>query len=165
MLSFARKFPAALAGLVISALAWGSVFAGNLTAALPSATLAGVLYGGDGLPQVFDGPALFTTMAAISNCSSGASPAVCGSAISGSVAVPAGAAETLVIDTTGVTSKSQIILTIDESATISGTTCNATIATLEPPVVTARTAGTSFTIEEPVTTSTNPVCVDYFIFN
>ena len=100
-----------------------------------------------------------------SNCSSGASPAVCGSARAGSVAVPTGATPTLVINSTAVTATSEILLNVDESATIAGTTCNTTLATLVNPVVTARSAGTSFTIQMNSTLAANPACVDYQIVN
>ena len=100
-----------------------------------------------------------------SNCSSGASPAVCGSARAGSVAVPTGATPTLVIDSSAVTATSEILLNVDESATIAGTTCNTTLATLVNPVVTARSAGTSFTIQMNSTLAANPACVDYQIVN
>jgi hypothetical protein len=46
-------------------------------------------------------------LATASNCSSSASPAVCGSAVSGSVAVPA-SVTTEVVNTTAVTANSQI---------------------------------------------------------
>lgn len=112
--------------------------------------------------QCFGGALVLGTA---SFCSSGATPAACGSAQAGSVAVPAGVAQTLVVDTTAVTSNSQIVLTPDESATIAGTTCNTTASTLLAPIVTARTPGTSFTVEEPGTTSVNPACVDYVVVN
>lgn len=99
------------------------------------------------------------------NCSSGATPAVCGSAAAGSVAIPAGATQTLVVQSTKVTAASNISLTIDASAVISATTCNTTVATLGAVIVTARSVGVSFTIEEPVTTAVNPVCVDYLLTN
>jgi hypothetical protein len=98
-------------------------------------------------------------------CASGASPALCGAAPAGSVAIPAGATQTLVIDSTAITANSTILLTVDAGATIAGITCNATISTLTQPVVTARSVATSFTIEEPATTSTHPVCVDYLVIN
>lgn len=100
------------------------------------------------------------------NCSSSASPAVCAAAAAGSVAIPAGTASTLQVNTSRVTANSQVLLTIDEGlGTKLGVTCNTTVATLTQPVVTARTAGTSFTIQEPATTTTNPVCVSYLVFN
>lgn len=100
------------------------------------------------------------------NCSSSTSPAVCGSAASGSVAVPTGATPTLQINTTAVTASSQIYMTIDESlGTKLGVTCNSTLATLVQPVVTARTPGTSFTIQINATLAANPACVSYSIIN
>lgn len=100
------------------------------------------------------------------NCSSGASPAVCGSAASGSGAVPTGTNPTLVVDTTAVTANSQIHLTPDESlSTRLSVTCNTTITTQGPLVVTARTPGVSFTVEVDATVGTNPVCFDYTIVN
>lgn len=109
--------------------------------------------------------AYFTT----ANCASGASPAVCGSAAAGAVALPTGTGSTLVVDTTAVTSASRIVLTVDASVTISGTTCNSTLATLTgtPLAITARTPGTSFTISTgaAVVISTNPVCITYMIEN
>lgn len=106
------------------------------------------------------------TYSTATNCSSGASPAVCAAAAAGSVAIPAGALQTLQVNTSAVTANSQILLTIDEGlGTKLGVTCNTTIATLTQPVVTARSAGASFTIEEPTTTSANPVCVSYMVFN
>jgi hypothetical protein len=99
------------------------------------------------------------------NCANGSTPAACGSAASGAVAIPTGATPTLVVDTSAVTATSRIILTVDESLTIPSTTCNTTLATLTQPVVTARTAGTSFTIQTASTIATNPVCVSYLVVN
>jgi hypothetical protein len=99
------------------------------------------------------------------NCADGNSPAVCGSAASGAVAVPTGTNPTLVINSSAVTANSRIFLTIDESATISATTCNTTLATLIQPVVTSRSAGASFTIQIGATIATNPACVSFFILN
>lgn len=105
-------------------------------------------------------------IATISNCSSSASPAVCGSAAAGSVALPTGSSPTLVVDTTAVTANSQIVLTVDESlGTKLGITCNTTLATLLNPVVTARTANTSFTFTIGATIATNKACVSYLIIN
>ena len=78
------------------------------------------------------------------DCASAASPAVCSTYSSGSVAVPTGATPTLQINTTAVDANSPIYLTIDESlGTKLGITCNSTLATLVQPVVTARSAGVS----------------------
>lgn len=101
------------------------------------------------------------------NCSSSASPAVCGSAAAGSVAVPTGVTPVLVVNTTAVTANSQILFTPDESlGTKLSVTCNSTIAQVAiEPIVTARTAATSFTITYNTTVTTNPICLSYFIIN
>lgn len=97
------------------------------------------------------------------NCISSASPAVCSASTAGSVVVAA-TASTVVVDTTAVTANSQILLTFDESLSTRLTvTCNT--ATIQQPVVSARTAGTSFTITVPATVSTNPDCISYLIVN
>lgn len=96
-------------------------------------------------------------------CANGASPAICGSASAGSVAIPVGTDSTLVINTTAVTAKSQIQLTMDRSVTIGGITCNTNYLTQA--VVISRVVGTSITIQAPGTSSGNPVCVSYTVFN
>lgn len=106
------------------------------------------------------------TLLTTTNCSSNAAPAVCGSASAGSVAVPTGTNPTLIVNTTAVTANSQVLLTSDESlGTRLSVTCNTTITTQGPAVVTARTAGTSFTVEIDATVGTNPVCLSYHIIN
>lgn len=101
------------------------------------------------------------------NCSSGVSPAVCGAAAAGSVAVPAGAAVALQVNTTAVTANSQIIIVSDETlGTKLSVTCNTTLASAAvEPVITARNPGVSFTVTIVGTTVTNPVCLSYFIVN
>jgi hypothetical protein len=100
------------------------------------------------------------------NCSSSASPAVCAAAPAGSVALPTGTNPTLVVNTTAVTANSQIMLTVDESlGTKLSVTCNTTLSTLVNPVVTARTAGTSFTFTIGAVIASNPACVSYSIIN
>lgn len=101
-----------------------------------------------------------------SNCSSAAAPAVCGSASAGSIAVPTGVNPTLTVNTTAVTANSQIFLNIDESlGTKLSVTCNTTIATLTNPVVTARTAATSFVVQIGATLTVNPACLSYLVVN
>ena len=108
-----------------------------------------------------------STYATTSNCSSSAAPAVCGSAAAGSVVLPTGAAPTTVVDTTAVTANSQIFLNVDDSlGSQLSVTCNTTTAQVgNPAFVTARTAGTSFTIQTSSTVGTNPICVSYLIVN
>lgn len=101
-----------------------------------------------------------------SNCSSGASPAVCAGASAGGGAVPTGVNPTLVVDTSTVTANSQILLTPDETlGTKLSVTCNTTITTQGPLVVTARSAGVSFTVEVDATVGTNPVCFSWIVVN
>lgn len=100
------------------------------------------------------------------NCSSSASPAVCASAAAGSVALPTGTNPTLQVNTSAVTANSQILLQVDESlGTKLSVTCNTTVSTLLDPVVTARSAGASFTFTIGATIAVNPACISYFIIN
>jgi hypothetical protein len=96
------------------------------------------------------------------NCSSNTSPAACGSAAAGSVIVAASTV-TEVVNTTAITANSQVLLTFDSSlGTKLGVTCNTTAV---QGTVSARTAGTSFTIKLPTAPSTNPACFSYEILN
>lgn len=98
----------------------------------------------------------------VTNCTSSASPAVCGANLSGSVTVAA-ATTTVTVNTSVVTANSVILLTFDSSlGTKLGVTCN---TTFDQPYVTARTAGTSFTITVASAPTTNPVCMSYMIVN
>lgn len=116
----------------------------------------GIVLSGNGTIQV---GANFATN---SNCSNTASPAVCGSSLAGS-SVIAAAATTEQINTTLVTSGSQILLTADSSlGTRLGVTCNITIPTLS---VSARSAGASFTVTASAAPVTNPLCFDWLIIN
>lgn len=112
------------------------------------------------------GGAPLTTVTTGSNCSSSAAPAVCGSASGGSVAVPTGVNPTLTVNTSAVTANSQILMNIDESlGTKLSVTCNTTLTTLVNPVVTARSAGVSFTVQIGATLTVNPACVSYLVVN
>jgi hypothetical protein len=102
------------------------------------------------------------------NCSSSASPAVCGSSSAGSVLIPTGTtSSTLVVNTTAVTANSQIFFYPDDTlGTKLSTTCNSTLSTLiGGSAITARTAGTSFTITFNGTILTNGVCGSFTIIN
>lgn len=130
---------------------------GSLGAAAPSASTA----------WPTGTPITGITYSTTTNCSNAASPAVCGSAAAGAVAIPTGVTSVvLVVNTTAITANSRITLTSDDSLTIAATTCNSTLATLVGGLaVTARTAGTSFTITYNGTIATNPLCVSYSIIN
>jgi len=95
-------------------------------------------------------------------CSSAASPAVCASAPAGFSKVAA-AGTSIVVNTTAVTSASQIFLNYDDSQT--GCTIPANPTLLLPPYVSSRVAGTSFTVTMPVAPTTNAQCIDWHIIN
>jgi hypothetical protein len=96
------------------------------------------------------------------NCASAASPAVCAAAASGSVAVPI-TTGILTVNTTRVTANSQIQLTFDSSLSARlGVTCTTTAV---QPTVSARTAGTSFTITVVPASSSTPDCFSYTLVN
>ena len=88
--------------------------------------------------------AQFSTAA---NCADSAGAAACGAAAAGAVVIDA-AATSVVVSTTAVTADSQIFITDDSSLnTRLSVTCNTQALTvLGVPTITARTAGTSFTI-------------------
>lgn len=110
------------------------------------------------LKGAFTAPLFKTT----TNCSDSAGAAACGAAPAGSVVIDA-AATSVVVSTTAVTANSQITPTFDSSlGTRLGITCNTTIAL---PAITARTAGTSFTITIAIAPITNPACFSYTIVN
>lgn len=97
------------------------------------------------------------------NCNSSASPAACGSAAQGSVAVAAGST-TLQVNTATITANSQVLLVEDASlGTKLGVTCNGT-PSVQPLTVTARAPGVSFTFSN-TSPSANPRCVSYYILN
>jgi hypothetical protein len=144
---------AALSRLGAASLALGTLTVGDFSGSLKLTTLNSV------------GSVSGKTYLTVTNCSSAASPAVCAAAAAGVVAVPTGTNPTLQVNTTAVTANSRIFLEIDESSTIAATTCNTTLSTLVQPVVTARSAGVSFTIQIGAILASNPACVSYFIVN
>lgn len=109
------------------------------------------------------GAATYTSLASATKCASASSPAVCAAAPAGFVNVAA-SGTTVVVNTTAVTATSTILVQEDPSlSTALSVTCNATAATA-PPTISARTAGTSFTITTTAPT-TNPRCFSYAILN
>lgn len=114
--------------------------------------------------EVVNGSQSSATYKTATNCSSSASPAVCGSAAAGSVAIAA-AGTTLTVNTSAVTANSQIIIEQDDSlGTKLGITCNSGILA-GPTAITARVPGTSFTISVTTGLTVNPVCLSYIVFN
>jgi hypothetical protein len=146
---------------------------GGTTSSFPSlqvngANLQAELADGSALTGFSSSSMTANTYATGTNCASGASPAVCGSAASGSVAVPTGTtSSTLQVNTSAVTANSVILLYVDDTlGTKLSVTCNSTLATLVGgSFVSARTAGTSFTITFNGTIAANPVCMNYLIVN
>ena len=117
-------------------------------------------------PNAWVQPQTFKAIDTLTNCSSSASPAVCGSAAAGVVTIAAGAT-TVVVDSTAVTAGSEIHPTFDESlGTKLGVTCNSASASEGATYfVSARTAGTSFTLKTNTAPTTNPACLSYTIHN
>lgn len=97
------------------------------------------------------------------NCLNLASPAVCGAAAAGTVQVPA-AGTTLVVGTTAAAGNFEVQFVYDTWKTGCTTTAS-NIASLLTPYVSASSTGVSFTLTLPVAPLTNPVCIDYLIFN
>jgi hypothetical protein len=138
--------------------------AGSNTATIGNASVTDVHNGGAADAAAVHAKAYDTA----SNCSSSASPAVCGSAAAGSAALPTNAvSSSIVVNTTAVTANSQIFVQTDDTlGTKLSVTCNSTIATLVGGLtISARTPGTSFTIANNVAVVTNPLCVSYLIIN
>lgn len=98
------------------------------------------------------------------NCVSSASPAVCSAAPDGNVVIAA-SGTSVVVNTSAVTANSQIFVQEDQSlGTRLGVTCN-TGFLAAPPVISARSAGVSFTIAISAGLAVNPVCFDYMVVN
>lgn len=110
--------------------------------------------------------AIFPAYNSTTNCASITSPAVCASASSGAFIIAA-TATTIVVNTTRVTANSEISVQPDTSlSTRLAVTCNTLISSIINPVVTARTAGVSFTVTIPgAGLVTNPACYSYSIMN
>lgn len=92
--------------------------------------------------------------------------AACGSATGGFVAIAAATNPVLIIGTTAIATNSKVFFTPVSSSAVAtqlGITCNTTIPTgVEE---TARTAGTSVTLEAVGTFTSNPVCLEYVVSN
>lgn len=169
--TFAMSFGLKIPGVAISNdIHLGTYAAPNWTDRLDIINATGdVLIGtttddGVNLLQV-NGGTKSVTYSTATNCASSASPAVCGSAAAGSIAVVAGTNPTLVVNTTAVTANSQIIVTEDQSlGTRLGVTCNTTLPT-GAANISARTSGTSFTVNVVGVFTANPVCLSYLVMN
>lgn len=100
------------------------------------------------------------------NCADSAGAAACGSASAGAFVIDAASTST-VVSTTAVTANSQIFLQEDSSLGARlGITCNTqSILLLGAPVITARTAGASFTATIVVGPTATPMCINFRILN
>lgn len=128
-----------------------------------SSTASSINLGRSGVTVTSPGLVKVGSFGTVSNCSSSASPAVCGFAPAGSVAMPTGGS-TLVVNTSAVTANSQIFISEDSSlGTRLGITCNT--GTGRNYVINARISGTSFTIKSSANPSGNKACLSYFIVN
>lgn len=145
------------AGLGLSALAGAvNVYTGN------TARLTVAAGGGVSAAANFSAASYSTA----TNCSDSAGAAACGSAAAGSFVIDA-AATSVVVSTTSLTANSQVFLQEDSSLGARlGVTCNTqSILILGPPVITARTAGTSFTVSIVVGPTATPMCLSYHLVN
>jgi hypothetical protein len=102
------------------------------------------------------------SFATATNCASTAAPAACVSAAAGAVTLAVGSTS-VVVNTTAVTADSQILLTFDASlGGRLGVTCSS--VPLQP-FVSARTSGTSFTLNVSSSPASHPACFSFFIVN
>jgi hypothetical protein len=107
------------------------------------------------------GALVATTYGTITNCAS--SSGACSAAVAGRVSIAA-AATTVVVATTAVTANSEIKVQEDASVGAAlSVTCNTTTGRIY--TITARTAGTSFTITASAAPATNPACLTFSIVN
>lgn len=122
-------------------------------------TASGACPGGAVAPNT---PASFSTYSTTTNCADSAGAAACGSAAAGRFVADA-AATSVVVSTTAVTANSEVFIEYDSSLSAAlSVTCNATIPSAY--AVTARTAGTSFTLTTTANIA-NPGCFSYHVVN
>jgi len=100
------------------------------------------------------------------NCADSAGAAACGAAPAGAFVIDATTTST-VVSTTAVTANSQIFIEEDSSLNSRlGITCNTqSILVIGTPVVTARSAGASFTATVVVAPTATPACFNYWVVN
>ena len=125
-----------------------------------------VLSGTDASAVTLQSSTMVDRLATSANCADSAGAAACAKAAAGHFVIDASSTST-VVSTTAVTANSEVILTRDDSlGTLLSVTCNTQSSlTLGTPRVTARTAGTSFTVSIDVGPTTNPMCVGYMVIN
>ena len=128
-----------------------------------SSTASSIKIGRSGITTTFPGSISFGSAFTTSVCNSTSTPSTCGSAPSGSVAMPTGGS-TLVVNTTAVTENSQIMVIEDSSLDSRlGITCNTN--TGRRLSISARSSGASFTIKSSANPSGDKACISYLIVN
>lgn len=128
-----------------------------------TSTATSITIGSTNATTTAPGTIVWGKAATVANCNSSASPAVCGAAPAGSVAMATGGS-TLVVNTTAVTANSQIFVIEDSSlGTRLGITCNT--GTNRNYTINARTPGMSFTIKSSANPTTNKACLSYWVIN
>ncbi len=106
-----------------------------------------------------------TNLHTASNCNSTTTPASCGSAAAGSVALPTGGS-TLIVNTSAVTANSQIFIIEDTSlGSRLGITCNTNTGREYSVNARITTTTPSFTIKSSANPTVNKACLSYFIVN
>lgn len=156
--------------LFIDAQVNGLILSGNnaVNVGIGDTTPAALLTVGEGeLFQVAStGAATALKYNTNSNCADSAGAAACAAAPTGHFVIDAATTAT-VVSTTAVTANSEIVLTRDDSLGVLLTvTCNTQSSlVLGTPRVTARTAGTSFTVTVDVAPTTDPLCIGYTLTN
>ncbi len=162
LLSVAGDFFANTINILAGGLGIDTYTSGLLSIGGTSATSINI--GRANATSTFLGPLKVTNVNTVSNCNSTSSPAVCSSSPAGSIAVPTGNNSTLIVNTTAVTPDSQIFITEDSSLGLRlGITCNT--ITGRTYSVSARSAGTSFTIKANGNILISKACLSYFIVN
>ena len=107
-----------------------------------------------------------SSMGTLSNCSSAVSPANCGSAAAGSIAISSGSMNTTIV-TSAVTARSQILITPDMSLDAKlGITCNKNAAVAFAPFgIAKRMPGSGFVLAVATSVAGAPACFSYTIIN
>ncbi len=144
---------------IVSAPVVSTTVGGQLQAATTTGTGTTVVLS---VSPVFTGTPSTTTLNTATNCAvNSTSPAACGSSASGAFVLPA-STTTYTVNTTAVTAHSRILLTVMgfSSDLPSSPTCYYPINGLLP-VISAISAGTSFSIY--TAASTNTTCYSYLI--
>jgi hypothetical protein len=147
--------------ILANSLGLDTLTAGTLSIGQTTATTIAI--GHSGATTSVSGSLAADLIKTTSNCNSTASPAACGSAPAGSVAMATGG-DTLQVNTTAVTKDSQIF--IQENSSLGsrlGITCNT--STARNYTISTTTTGSSFTIKSSNNPVTNKACLSYFIVN